>query len=385
MNRGLGVVDYGLERESMLKVIVMAGGQGTRLWPESRKERPKQFLTLKGGRPLILDAAESLCDFISRDNVFVVTGKSMVPLVRESVPWLLEENFVIEPFGRNTAPCIGFAAITLLRHDPDATMVVLSADHVIEPRDVFCDTIRFAAELVEESPERLVTLSVKPATAATSYGYIEQSAKINSPACQKWSHFAEAFEVSRFHEKPDKETAENFVQSGKFNWNAGIFVWKAQRIYDLIVKYQPDMAKQLDKIASAFDKDDYNDILSQEFEQIKSISIDYAVLEKTDSLVTVAAPFQWDDVGTWQALDRINEGKHDKSGNLFNSENSIAVDSHDNIVRSDKPQQDIVLVGVDNLIVVQSEQGLLIANKASDEKAFRTAIAELNRRKAAES
>jgi len=365
----------------MLYVIVMAGGQGTRLWPESHKERPKQFLALKDGRPLILDAAESLCDFISRDNVFVVTGKSMVPLVRESVPWLSEENLIIEPFGRNTAPCIGLTAISILRNDPDTTMVVLSADHVIEPRDVFCDTIRFATELVEESPERLVTLSVKPTTAATSYGYIEQSAKINSAVCQKWSHFAEAFEVSRFHEKPDKETAESFVQSGKFNWNAGIFVWKARRIYDLIAKYQPDMARRLNKIASAFDKVDYDDVLMQEFEQIESISIDYAVLEKTDSLVTVAASFLWDDVGTWQALDRINEGKHDKSGNLFNDINIVAVDCHNNIVRNDNLQQDVVLVGIDNLIVVQSEQGLLIANKASDEKAFRAAIAELNRRK----
>ena len=368
----------------MLYVIVMAGGQGTRLWPESCKDRPKQFLALKGKRPLIFDAAESLCDFISRDNVFVVTGKSMVPLVRESVPWISEGNLIIEPFGRNTAPCIGLAAISLLRNDPDATMVVLSADHVIEPQDVFCDTIRFAAELVEESPEHLVTLSVKPTTAATSYGYIEQSAKINSPTCQKWSHFAEAFKVSRFHEKPDKETAENFVQSGKYNWNAGIFVWKARRIYELIAKHQPDMAQRLDKIANVFDKSDYDDILTQEFEQIESISIDYAVLEKTGSLVTVAASFQWDDVGTWQALDRINEGKHDKSGNLFNSENVVAVDSHNNIVRSDDPQQDIVLVDVDNLIIVQSELGLLIANKASGEKVFRAAIAELNRRKTAE-
>ena len=363
----------------MLYVVIMAGGQGTRLWPESRKERPKQFLTLKNGRPLILDAAESLADLVPREQVFVVTGKPMVPLVRESVPWLAEQNIIVEPVGRNTAPCIGLAAITLLRYDPGAVMVVLSADHVIEPTDAFCETIRFAVDLVEESPERLVTLSVRPTDATTSYGYIERSIKINSPICQKWSNFATTFEVSRFHEKPDKKTAEKFLQTGNFGWNAGIFVWKAQRIYDLINKYQPAMAQSLGKIAISLDTDDYETVLSREFKKIEGISIDYAVLEKTDSLVTIEAPFRWDDVGTWQALDRINQGKHDKMGNLIANARVLPFESHNNIVRCDDPAANIVLVGIDNLIIVQTKHGTLIADK-SQEEALRTAIAELHQR-----
>lgn len=364
----------------MLHVIIMAGGQGTRLWPESHQDRPKQFLALKGDRPLILDAAESLADLVPRDRVLVVTGKSMLSLVHESVPWLPERNVVVEPFGRNTAPCIGLAAIYLLRYDPDATMVVLSADHIVEPRSVFCDTIRFAADLVEESPERLVTLSVPPTAPATSYGYIERSEKINSPVCQKWSYFSSAYEVLQFHEKPDKKTAENFLQSGRFGWNAGIFVWKARRIEELIAKYQPDMGQRLGRISQLFESKDVDDVVAREFEQMTSISIDYAVLEKTDSLVTVDAMFQWDDVGSWQAIDRINLGKHDKSGNLINRANVIAVDSYNNIVRTDNPEQDIVLIGVDNMIIVQSKQGILIANKSCEET-IRSAIIELNRRK----
>ncbi len=362
----------------MLHVIVMAGGQGTRLWPESRKERPKQFLPLKDGRPLILEAAESLADLVLLAQTFVVTGQSMVPLVRETVPRLPERNIIVEPFGRNTAPCIGLAAIHLMRDDPDATMVVLSADHWIEPRSVFCDTVRFAAELVEESPERLVTIAVRPISASTSYGYIERSEKISSPACQKWSHFAAAHEVTRFHEKPDLQTAEQFVHSGNFGWNAGIFVWKAHRIYDLIAKYQPEMGRGLQKIANTIDTKDYDDVLVREFEAMTGISIDYAVLEKTDSLVCIDATFRWDDVGTWQALDRLNQGKHDRSGNLIENARVTAIDSRANIVRSCVPLKDIVLVGVENLIIIQSEHGTLIAAKSAEEK-IREAIAELQR------
>ena len=360
----------------MLHVIIMAGGQGTRLWPESHKERPKQFLPLINGRPLVLEAAESLGDFIPREQTFVVTGRSMIPLVREAIPWLPEQNVLAEPVGRNTAPCIGLAAIHLLKDDPNATMIVLSADHWIEPRSVFCDTIRFAVDLVEESPERLVTLAAKPTFASTSYGYIERAEKIDSGACRKWSQFTSAYQVSQFHEKPDRQTAEQFVESGRFGWNAGIFVWKARRILDLIAEYQPEMGQRLEKITTALGSNDEDSVLAREFEQTPSISIDYAVLEKADSLVCIDAPFRWDDVGTWQALDRIHQGKHDSAGNFITNARVVAVNSHNNLVRGTNPQKDIVLVGVDNLIIVQSEHGTLIADK-SGEEAIRQAIAEL--------
>jgi len=360
----------------MINVIIMAGGQGTRLWPESRKERPKQFLALKDGRPLILEAAESLGGLVAREQVFVVTGKTMVPLVQESIPWLPAQNIITEPVGRNTAPCLGLAAIHLMRNDPDATMVVLSADHSIEPHSVLCDTVQFAVDIVEESPERLVTLAIKPTCASTSYGYIERAEKIGSKVCQKWSHFANAYKVSRFHEKPDCQNAEQFVESWRFGWNAGIFIWKARRIFDLIVKYQPEMGVNLEKIATAFGTKDYESVLAHEFPQMQAISIDYSVLEKADSLVCVDAPFRWDDVGTWQALDRIHQGKHDSAGNLIENARMVVVNAHNNIVRGSEPQKNIVLVGVDNLIIVQSEHGTLIADK-SQEEAIRQAIAEL--------
>ncbi|MDR1494030.1 MAG: mannose-1-phosphate guanylyltransferase [Planctomycetaceae bacterium] len=359
----------------MLYAVIMAGGQGTRLWPESRKERPKQFLALHKERPLLQNAAESLDALIPRERVVVVTGKTMAPLVTETLTWLRHENILTEPVARNTAPCLGLAALHLLKNDPDATMAVLSSDHIIEPYDLFCNTIRFAAEIVDESPERLVTIVVKPTFPSASYGYVERKTKLNSPVCQKWSKFADAFYVTRFLEKPNRETAEKFLQTGDFGWNAGIFVWKARQIFDSIDKYQPDLGRRLKKIADAWNTNHYNEILQSEFRQMESISIDYAVLEKADSIVAIEAQFFWDDVGAWSALDRLNREKHDSMGNLAMNCQMTAVGSRNNIVRGGASQYPVVLVDVENLIVVQSEQGLLVANKNSEEK-IRNAISE---------
>ncbi|MCL2348623.1 MAG: sugar phosphate nucleotidyltransferase [Planctomycetaceae bacterium] len=352
----------------MLYSVIMAGGSGTRLWPESRKERPKQFLRFKNDRPLILDAAESLYGLVDPSRVIVAVGKGMQPLLAEAVPWLRSENVLVEPVSRNTAPCIGLAAVYLLRNDRDAVMVVMPSDHIIEPRSVFCDTIRFAVDLVEESPERLVTLSVRPDFPSVSYGYIECGKKIESDASRKWNALTSARHVSRFHEKPDAQTSEMFLQSGRFRWNTGIFVWKARRILDMIDRYQPEMGRHLKNIADAVKNGDFPETLEREFQAIQGISIDYAVLEHAESMVTIEATFAWDDVGTWQSLDRVHAGKHDASGNLADRCRLIAVDASHNIVRCDDPDQWIALVGVENLIVVQTKQGTLIAHKGDEEK-----------------
>ncbi|MDR1383834.1 MAG: mannose-1-phosphate guanylyltransferase [Planctomycetaceae bacterium] len=360
----------------MLYAVIMAGGQGTRLWPESRKERPKQFLTFHKERPLLQNAAESLDGLIPRERVIVVTGQTLESLVVETLPWLRHENILTEPIARNTAPCLGLAAVHLLKNDPDAIMAVLPSDHVIEPYSAFCDTIHFAAEIVEESPERLVTITVKPTFPSAAYGYIECATKLDSPVCQKWSNFMDAFHVIRFREKPNRETAEKFLQSDKFGWNAGIFVWKAQRILDLINQYQPDLGYRLDNIANAWNTNGYAEVLQSEFRQMESISIDYAVLEKAGSLVAVEARFFWDDVGSWSALDRLNRGKHDEEKNLVINCQMTTKDSRNNIVKGSDPKRPIVLVGVENMIIIQSEHGLLIANKNSDEEKIRNAISE---------
>ena len=360
----------------MLHVVIMAGGQGTRLWPESRKNRPKQFIPLKDGRPLILEAAESLNDFVPREETYIVTGQSMVPMVREAIPWVAERNIIAEPMGRNTAPCVGLAAIHLLRNDPEAVMIVLSADHWVEPRSVFCDTIRFAVDIVKELPKRLVVITVKPTFASTSYGYLERLRESDSKAYRKWSHFATAYDVRGFHEKPDQQTAEKYLRLQTYTWNAGMFVWKAGRILDLISEHQPEMGQSLKRISHAIGTAAYQSVLAREYEQMQSISIDYAVLEKHTFHICIDAPFRWEDIGSWKALDKIYPCQNDQAGNVISNARVVAVDAHNNNVRGIDPKKDIVLVGVDNLMIVQSEHGMLIANK-SGEDALRRAIAEL--------
>ncbi len=352
----------------MLHSILMAGGSGTRLWPESRRDRPKQFLKLYGDQTLLATTVRRVEPLIPLERQLIVTGQSMVPLVYESFPGLDPNRILAEPVGRNTAPCIGLAAVRVLRDDPDATMVVLPADQVVRQEQLFRDTLRFAAELVEEEPSRLITLGIKPTFPSSSYGYIERNETISGPIAEKWKDRIGAYSVERFHEKPDRVQAEEFLATGRFSWNAGIFVWKARTILDQLRRFEPEIAQRLDTIASNVIESDFPEILEREFGAMKKISIDYAVLERADNILVLDATFDWDDVGTWTSLDRIHVGKHDAAGNLALNANLRTVQAKGNIVKSNDPTHTIALVGVDDLIVIQTADATLIVKKDQEEK-----------------
>ena len=347
----------------MLHAVFLAGGVGKRLWPESSERRPKQFLKLLGDQTLLETTAERIEPMIPRERQLIVTGQSMVPLVYESFPGLDLNRIVAEPVGRNTASSIGLAAIRVLRDDPDATMVVLPADQVIRQEQLFRETIRFAAKLVEEEPGRLITLGIKPTFPASGYGYIEQNERITGP-----NDRFEAFSVKRFHEKPDRSQAEEFLASGQFCWNAGIFVWKARTILEQLRHHEPEIADRLDTIASSVIRGDFPEILEREFAAMKKISIDYAVLERAENILVLNAEFDWDDVGTWTALDRIHAGKHDAAGNLVLNAQLLATDARRNIVKSHDPNHVFALVGVDDLVVIHTAEATLIAKKGDIER-----------------
>jgi mannose-1-phosphate guanylyltransferase len=358
----------------------MAGGNGTRLWPESTPEKPKPFLTFQGDTPLIRATYDRLFGLVDPSRIIIVAGKSMLPLVQQTFSDIRIENVLLEPVSRNTAPCIGLTAISLLRNDPDATMIVLPADHLIEPVRLFRDTLRFAAELVEESPEQLVLLGVRPNFPSTAFGYIECGEKWDPSTARKWANLTSVRQVLRFHEKPDILTVENFAASGNFRWNTGIFVWKAGRILDLICKYQPKMGAHLQKIAEYISEANFPEILEKEFHAIDRFSIDYAVLEhegRSGNIRCIDAPFQWNDIGSWSALREINRDKIDEYGNLQSCCKMMTIDSSNNIVRCDDERQVIALVGVENLIVIQTVNGTLIANK-NDESKIREIVARLH-------
>ena len=343
----------------MLHAVVMAGGSGTRFWPESRAALPKQMLRLVGERSMIQATIERLGELVPRDRVMIVTSALLADVIRAQIPDLPREAVIGEPCKRDTAPCIGLAAVTLLARDPDATMVVLPSDHVIGPEDAFRDALAAAARLVEESPGRIVTFGVRPTYPAESYGYIERG----EPLAPSSAEGMRVFRVRRFREKPKAEVAREFLAAGTFYWNSGIFVWKAATILEEIAKREPDMRAHLTNIARSIGRADHAEVFEREFAAITPRSIDYAVMEHAQDVAVIEANFEWDDVGSWQSMARIRGS--DASGNTLAGRH-LAIDTIGSIVRTDDDHL-VVTLGVEDLIVIRTPSATLVASKHREE------------------
>ncbi|MCA9263532.1 MAG: mannose-1-phosphate guanylyltransferase [Planctomycetales bacterium] len=343
----------------MLHAVIMAGGAGTRFWPESRIARPKQLVNLTGGRSMIQATVDRLGAQIPADRVLIVTNERIVPAIRDQLPQLPAQSVIGEPCKRDTAPCVGLAAFWVTRDDPDATMVVMPADHVIQQADAFQDAIGYAASLVEEEPERLVTFGIKPTYPAESFGYIERGSALPMRPGQP----PLTFQVTRFREKPDAVTAAEYLASGKFYWNAGIFVWKAKTILDQLARHEPDMHAHLATIAESLGSEAFDEVFRREFSAIEGRSIDYAVMEHAKEVVVVEAPFDWDDMGSWQAMARLRGT--DAEGNTIDGKH-VGLGTRGTIVRG--PQDHlIVTLGLDDCIVVHTNNATLVARKDQEE------------------
>lgn len=331
----------------------MAGGSGTRFWPLSRKSLPKQFLTLAGERSLIQQSFDRCQPWIPAERTWVVTGKHLADLTRQHLPGVPDSQILQEPAARNTAPCLGLAALCLLALDPDATMLVMPADHVIDDVAAFRDDVQKAVSLVDNNPERLVLFGVPPTYPATGFGYIERSESIGQGA----------FEVKAFREKPDRDTAEHYLRSGTFFWNCGIFVWKAKRILEALAQHEPEMVARLETLRPHIGMPSWGDALNEIFPTLKSISIDYAVLEREQKIAVFEARFPWDDVGGWEAVARLVSA--DANGNSVVGP-VLTVDSRNCIVRSGDNHV-VALLGMENCIVVQTPDATLVARRGDDE------------------
>ena len=316
---------------------------------------------------MIQSTAFRMDRLVPLDRTWILTGRSMVDQIERSLPGLPKSRILAEPAARNTAPCIGWAAAKLLKTDPEAVMIVLPADHVIRPESVFCDTLRFAADLVEESPDRLVTLGIKPTFPSTSYGYIQRSGPLESPVAEKWEPLTSAYNVVRFHEKPPLEKAGEFLKTGRFGWNAGIFIWKARTIYERLKRFEPEIGELLDRLSEKIGTDDEAPATDELFPQMKKISIDYAVMERAESIVMLEATFSWDDVGTWCSLDRLYADRKDEADNLAVGAKLLAVDSRNCIVRGSDPEHLFALLGMEDIVVVQTADATLLARKDREE------------------
>ena len=357
----------------MLHALILAGGSGTRLWPASRVAKPKHLLVFEEQRTLLQATLERLTGLVPPEQTWIVTNRTQAAPIADSLPHFGTEHILQEPLARNTAPCIGWASLKLRQVDPDALMVVLPADHIIKPASDLRDTIKCAANLVQNSPETLVTIGIKPTFPATSYGYIQRGDPWVMPQYS-------AYHVGQCCEKPNREIAEQFCKSGKYYWNAGIFVWKAETILKRIQQLEPEIGACLLKIEQSLETPEEMSVTEEAFRAMKSISIDYAVMEKAENVAVLEAVFDWNDVGTWTALDRLYADQKDHAGNLSVASTLLAIDSTGCTVWGDDPEHLVALIGLRDVVVIQTDDATLIARKDQEESVRRIAE-ELKKRK----
>jgi mannose-1-phosphate guanylyltransferase len=308
---------------------------------------------------------DRLQGLVSPERTLVVTNERLVGPSARELPELPAASIIGEPAKRDTAPCIGLAAMLVLRRDPAATMAVMPSDHVISPAGVFQAALRQAEALVDESPGRLVTFGIRPTYPAESFGYIQRGAAIGSAG-------ARVYHVRRFREKPNAQTAAQYLASGEYYWNGGIFVWKAHTIVEELRRRQSAMVGHLEAIAAAWETGQSQQVFDREFQAIEGISIDYAVMEQAENVAVIEAPFAWDDVGSWQSLARLSSA--DKNGNTIVGRH-VGVDTLRSIVRTSDGHL-VATLGLEDVIVVHTPDATLVARK-QDEERIRELVKEL--------
>jgi mannose-1-phosphate guanylyltransferase/mannose-6-phosphate isomerase len=361
--------------------VIMAGGSGTRFWPLSREKMPKQLLKIGAEDTLIQETVKRVLPLIKREDIFVVTNHGLSDAINMQLSSKFGEtwdmNFILEPEARNTAPALGLAALHLNRIDPDGIMVVFSADHSIRKADEFLNLLRKAEHAAVD--DYLVTLGIKPDRPETGYGYIKAGDQCyGSGEKGQGSDHAGVCKVEAFVEKPNIETAREYLRQGKYFWNSGIFIWKTRALLREIEKYAPSLHKGLMEIQKNIGSDKETEVIRQVFKSLESISIDYAVMEKTDKAAVIPADIGWSDVGSWTALDDVSD--RDTSGNVI-AGNVIDIDSHDSIIYAEKRL--VATIGLRDLVVVDTPDATLVCSKerAQDVKKV---VEELKKRKTGE-
>lgn len=330
-----------------LYVVVMAGGSGERFWPLSTPAHPKQFPPLLEGQSFFQRTVERAEALVGRERVLVATRRDLVPIVLEQLPGFPEDNCLGEPVGRDTAACIGLAALTVERRAPGSRMLVAPSDHHIAPLHAFEETVRQGLALLERVPDALVTLGIPPTGPETGYGYILAGEPVpESPAGRR---------CRRFTEKPDRATAERFIADGRYYWNSGIFLWHAATILAAIARHLPEHGAALATIGAALGTPREQTVLAEAFPQIPRVSVDVGVLEKADRVYMIPAAFAWDDVGTWSALGRVLP--RDDAGNAVVGRH-VGKDSRGCILYG--TSRPIATIGLRNLVVVETPEGILV-------------------------
>ncbi|HIJ69730.1 MAG TPA: mannose-1-phosphate guanylyltransferase [Planctomycetes bacterium] len=336
-------------------VVIMAGGTGKRLWPLSRQSRPKQVLKLLDGQTLLRRCYERLTPMFDARNIIVLTNAGYAGLVRENLPELPYDNVIAEPAIRDTAGAIGLASTILARYDADATMAVVTADQLIEPARVFQAALKDALTFVKNEPDALITFGIKPTFASTQLGYIELGPVKNCPECER-----EIFTVNSFREKPDGTTAKEYVASGRYCWNSGVFVWKAKTILAGLKEFLPASVEPLKRIQADWDGPKQAETLREWFLKMPKISIDFAVMEKAKNVCAIKLDCRWLDMGSFAALADIISS--DLNNNIVVAGHSELLDSKNNIVVTEDEGHLIAAIGLENMVVAHSPDATLVCH-----------------------
>lgn len=339
-----------------LYAIIMAGGVGSRFWPRSTKKTPKQFIQMIGDRTLIQDTVKRLEGLVKNENIYIVTNSLQLDELKKQLDNIPFENLIEEPFGRNTAACIGLASVIISKKDKDAVTVVLPSDHIIHDITEFHKSILCAANYANSS-NGLVTIGINPTKPETGFGYIQ----IDDRAVQD-----NIFRVYTFAEKPNYATAIRFIESGDFLWNSGIFIWRTDSVINEIKSLMPDLYEGLEKIKNGLGKPDYPDLIKNVYGQLRKVSIDYGIMEKSKRVHLTKGNFRWSDVGSWEEVYNLSD--KDNDGNIIQGlvYTDMVIDSF--IHSEDKFT---AVIGVDNLVIVSSNDAVLVCRKDKSQEVKR--------------
>ncbi|MFC1568847.1 mannose-1-phosphate guanylyltransferase [bacterium] len=335
--------------------VVMAGGSGTRFWPKSRENKAKQFLRMFGKDSLIQSTVKRFEKIVGWDHIYIVAKSKQETLIKEHAPKVPESNLLFEPLGKNTAPCIGLAAIHIAKKDPNAVLVISPADHLVKKQGQFHKVIKAAAQLAEEK-DALVTIGIPPTRPSTGYGYIQ----INGE--KRKLHQVDTYRIKTFAEKPNVETATRFLESGDFYWNSGIFIFKASVILNAIEEYLPDLHDTLMEIQSRINCDDFAYILDRAYHQIKSISIDYGVMERAQNVFMIKGDFAWNDLGSWDQVCKLSS--QDNQGNSTLG-NALLIDTKNSYISSDNGV--VAVLDMEDIVVVREGDAVLVCKRNRSE------------------
>ncbi|KAA3608428.1 MAG: mannose-1-phosphate guanylyltransferase [Calditrichaeota bacterium] len=341
-------------------IVLMAGGAGTRFWPRSRQNMPKQLLKIFGDRTMLQETYDRIKDVTENEKILIITGENLKDEIKDQLPQIPERNIIAEPFGKNTAPCVALAATIINKREnkENVAMAVLPADHLVNDVDGFKSILKTAEKYALESGT-LITLGIKPSYPETGYGYIQRNSKLIELDGHK------IYPVKTFAEKPNLDTANRFLESGDFYWNAGIFIWSTYSILSEFEQQMPELNEGLPELYEKVDTMEMDEGILKVYSAVKSISIDYAIMEGAKNVSVIESDFDWNDVGSWEAVYNLSAKNENK--NAVYTEDSIEVNAKNNLFYSENKKL-IAAIDIDDIVMVETKDAILICKKDSSQR-----------------